>query len=124
MVRKLFEKRKLEIIEINSKKEMIVDNTQTLKTKQKKLVDLYLSNMIDINYYKKEYENISAQIRKIEEQKKNNIELDYSHIDSFLKNNFIDIYNSFDNLEKRILWSSIIENIEIKGYNYIKINVY
>lgn len=120
----ILEKRKLEIMEINSKKKKIIDNSQALKIKQKKLVDLYLNNMIDIDYYKEEYDNISAQIKKIEEQKKNNIKLDYSYIDSFLKNKFLDIYNTLDNLEKRRLWSNIVESIEIKGYNYIKINVY
>lgn len=118
------EKRKLEIIDINSSKKKIVDNTQALKLKLKKLADLYLNNLVDIDYYKEEYSNITAQIEKTNKQKEDNTKLDYSYIDNFLKNDFLNIYNSLDNLEKRRLWSSIIESIEIKGYNNIKINVY
>ena len=120
----ILEKRKLEILEINSQKKKVVDNTQVLKTKLKKLADLYLNNIVDIDYYKEEYENISAQIEKIEKEKENNTKIDYSYIDKFFKSNFLEIYNKLDNLEKRRLWTSIIESVEIKGYNDIKINVY
>ena len=120
----ILEQKKLEIIEINSKKVKIVDNTQMLKTKLKKLADLYLNNMIDIDYYKESYENISAQINKIEEQKNINTKIDYSYIDDFLKIDFLTYYDKLDNLDKRRFWASIIESIEIKGYDDIKVNVY
>ena len=120
----ILKERKIEIANINSQKVKIVDNTQMLKTKLKKLADLYLNNLVDIDYYKEEYSNISAQIEKIEKEKQSNTKIDYSYIDKFLESNFLEIYNKLDNLEKRRLWTSIIESIEIKGYNDIKINVY
>ena len=83
---------------------------------------LFLRNYLD--FYQEEYNNINFQINKIKEQKENNVKLDYSYIDGFLKQNFLEIYDNLDNLEKRRLWSSIIESIEIKGYDSIKINVY
>ena len=80
--------------------------------------------MIDIDYYKESYENISAQINKIEEQKNINTKIDYSYIDDFLKIDFLTYYDKLDNLDKRRFWASIIESIEIKGYDDIKVNVY
>lgn len=120
----ILEKRKLEIIDINSNEQKIIDNSQKLKNKLKKLADLYLNDLIDLDFYQEEYNNINFQINKIKEQKENNVKLDYSYIDGFLKQNFLEIYDNLDNLEKRRLWSSIIESIEIKGYDSIKINVY
>lgn len=120
----ILEKRKLEIIDINSNEQKIIDNSQKLKTKLKKLADLYLNDLIDLDFYQEEYNKINFEINKIKEQKENNVKLDYSYIDGFLKQNFLEIYDNLDNLEKRRLWSSIIESIEIRGYDSIKINVY
>lgn len=120
----ILEKRKLEIIDINSNEQKIIDNSQKLKNKLKKLADLYLNDLIDLDFYQEEYNKINFEINKIKEQKENNVKLDYSYIDEFLKQNFLEIYDNLDNLEKRRLWSSIIESIEIRGYDSIKINVY
>ena len=120
----ILEKRKLEIIDINSNEQKIIDNSQKLKTKLKKLADLYLNDLIDLDFYQEEYNKINFEINKIKEQKENNVKLDYSYIDEFLKQKFLEIYDNLDNLEKRRLWSSIIESIEIRGYDSIKINVY
>ena len=120
----ILEKRKLEIIDINSNEQKIIDNSQKLKNKLKKLADLYLNDLIDLDFYQEEYNKINFEINKIKEQKENNVKLDYSYIDEFLKQKFLEIYDNLDNLEKRRLWSSIIESIEIRGYDSIKINVY
>ena len=120
----ILEKRKLEIIDINSNEQKIIDNSQKLKTKLKKLADLYLNDLIDLDFYQEEYNKINFEINKIKEQKENNVKLYYSYIDEFLKQKFLEIYDNLDNLEKRRLWSSIIESIEIRGYDSIKINVY
>ncbi len=120
----ILEKRKLEIIDINSNEQKIIDNSQKLKNKLKKLADLYLNDLIDLDFYQEEYNKINFEINKIKEHKENNVKLDYSYIDEFLKQKFLEIYDNLDNLEKRRLWSSIIESIEIRGYDSIKINVY
>lgn len=120
----ILKNRKLQIVNINDNQQEIVDNSQQLKAKLKKLTNLYLENMVDLDYYKEEYLLINSQLEKIKSQKDNQKKLDYSYIDNFLNSNFLDIYSNLDNLEKRRLWSSIIDNIEILDYDNIKINVY
>lgn len=115
--------KKSEIISINSKEKKVIDNTSQLKTKLKKLTNLYLEDLIDIDYYREEYKLINAQIEKINEEKKQNKKIDYSYIDNFLKSNLLNVYDKLDNLEKRKIWSSIIDHIEIKDYNDINIIV-
>ncbi len=120
----ILENRKIEIKNINSKKEKIKDNSKQLESKLKKLVNLYLSDMIDLDYYKEEYNLIQSQIKNIKEHKETEKNIDYSYIDNFLKKDFLSIYNELDNLEKRRLWSSIIDHIEVKSRKEIKIFVY
>ena len=120
----ILQKRKLEIIETNSTEQKVVDNSKQLKTRLKKLTDLYLNEIVDLDYYKEEYDKINYQLAKEKEQKKETKKLDYSYIDEFLKKDFKEIYKNLDNLDKRRLWSSIIESIDIKGYDRIKVNVY
>ena len=120
----ILKNRKLQIVNINDNQQEMVDNSQQLKAKLKKLTNLYLENMVDLDYYKEEYLLINSQLEKIKSQKDNQKKLDYSYIDNFLNSNFLDIYSNLDNLEKRRLWSSIIDNVEILDYDNIKINVY
>lgn len=110
-------KKKSEIISINSKEKIVIDNTNQLKIKLKKLTNLYLEDMIDIDYYREEYNLINSQIEKINEEKIQNKQIDYSYIDNFLKSNLLDVYEELDNLERRKIWASIIDHIEIKDYN-------
>lgn len=117
----ILQKRKLEILNINSQEKNIVDNTKQLKKKLNKLTNLYLEEMIDIDYYKEEYKLIKAQIDNIQKQKQEDKPIDFSYIDKFLKSNFIDIYDSLDNLEKRRLWASIIDHIEIGSYEEVNV---
>ena len=115
--------KKSEIINIKSKEKKIVDNTNQLKTKLKKLTNLYLEDMIDIDYYREEYKLINSQIEKINEQKSQIKQIDYSYIDDFLKSNLLDVYDELDNLEKRKIWANLIDRVEIKDYNDIDIIV-
>jgi DNA invertase Pin-like site-specific DNA recombinase len=120
----ILENRKIKIKEINDKKEEFIDNTSTLKSKLNKLTSLYLEDLIDKDYYKEQYNEISFQIQQISKKKVNNKKIDYSHIDKLLKSNFLDIYSSLNNLEKRTLWASIIDRIELTDINDLKIVVY
>lgn len=109
--------KKSEIKDIKSNEKKVIDNTNQLKTKLKKLTNLYLEEIIDIDYYREEYNLINSQIEKINEQKSQVKQVNYSYIDDFLKSNLLDVYNELDNLEKRKIWASIIDRIEINNYN-------
>ena len=66
---------------------------------------------------------INSQIEKINEQKSQIKQIDYSYIDDFLKSNLLDVYDELDNLEKRKIWANLIDRVEIKDYNDIDIIV-
>lgn len=119
----LLKEKKSEIIDISSKEKKIVDNTNQLKTKLKKLTNLYLEEIVDIDYYREQYNLINAEIKKIQEEKHQKQNIDYKYIDEFLNSNLLEIYEQLDNLEKRRLWASIIDHIEIKDLNDINIIV-
>lgn len=95
--------------EKKSKKERIKD----VKNKMEKIVNLYLEEMIDEDYYKKEYLKLKEELNKIEKEKEenNDSEIDYEALKKFLNSDFQTIYNSLSNKEKRELWLSIIEKI-------------
>ena len=88
----------------------IKNEIKKIKYKLDKLTNLYLDDMIEIGIYKKEYTILKNRLEKLQEIK---IEKkDYSNLNKFLENTeWITIYTSLDNKEKRNLWFSIIDKI-------------
>lgn len=103
----------------SKKKEM-----EKIKNKMEKLGNLYLDDMIDVDYYKKEYNNLKQQLNVVENMKeiKEDI-IDYTALINFLNSNFLPIYNSLENDEKREAWFSIIENITFNSKTDFNINL-
>lgn len=125
MIIPILSKRKIEILKIEKKEETIFDNSAKIKKKINKLTSLYLEDMIDKDYYTEQYNELTLELNKIQTNKnKKSKTIDYSYIDKILKSNFLDIYNSLDNLEKRRLWSSIIDRVELTNFEDIEIIVY
>ena len=91
-----------------------VDNTSKLKAKLKKLRDLYLEDDID----KKEYDE---RKKKIEKELEENIKVlstiekpkDLSKLESLINSDFITLYSSLTNKNKRRFWASFINKIYI-----------
>ena len=86
-----------------------------LKNKIYKLKDLYLDNLIDKETYKKDYENLSTQISKLE-----NIEFvpqikDTTNLKKLINANFDKIYLSLNFEEKRNFWLNVIDKIYIEN---------
>ena len=115
--------KKSEINDIKSREKKILDNTNQLKAKLRKLTNLYLEGIVDIDYYREEYNLINSQIEKTNELKLQKKQINYSYIDNFLKSNLLDVYDELDNLEKRKIWASIIDRVEISNYDDIDIIV-
>jgi len=89
-----------------------------------KLGNLYLEDMIDVDYYKKEYNNLKQQLNIVETKEEIKEEIiDYSSLKNFLDNDFITIYNTLENKEKREFWFSIIENITFNSKTDFNINL-
>lgn len=121
----ILNERKIEIIKLNNNKEKFNDNSAQIKTKINKLSSLYLEDLIDKDYYKEQYNKLNNELLEIENKKnKLNKNIDYSYIDRLLSSNFLDIYNTLDNLEKRRLWASIIDTIELTTIEDIEIKMY
>jgi len=107
------------ISKIEKEKQSILPS---LKNKLNKLTELYINDMIDLDYYKKEYNILKSQIDELENKSllENSPGIDYNKIENFFQNDFETMYYALTSLEKRKLWMSIIDNIEIRGkYDFL-----
>lgn len=102
----------MQITEINNTKK---DNTKVInkiKNKIEKLKDLYLDDLIDKETYKKDYEELNNQLEELSKEDTNKI-INIEPLQEFLKLDIPIIYDTLNSLEKRRLWVSIIDYIEI-----------
>lgn len=92
-----------------SKKTPNLNSKNKIENKIKRLQDLYVNELIEIEDYKKQYSKLKdelSQFEVIEEKEK-----DFTQIDTILNSDFESIYNQLTPLNKRIFWQSIIEKI-------------
>lgn len=91
-----------------------------IKTKLSRLKDLYVNELIDLEDYRIEYEDLQAKLRKMADaiapEKK-----DLSHIRSFLDTDLQTLYHTLSSQERRTLWSSIIDKIIVDNAGNIDI---
>ena len=116
------EKEKLEdIIQLNNNKDY-TDLKNQLKKKLEKITSLYLDDMIEIDFYKKEYSRLKEELNNIETLSLKEEKKDFSKLKNFLQSDWIVLYNSLENKEKREFWMSIIESITFNSKEdfYIK----
>ena len=104
------------------------DNSKEIKEIQNKiykLKDLYLDDLIDKDVYKKDYENLSAQLSKLKTIQEIPKEKDTTKLKNTINANFDEIYCSLTLEEKRTFWLNIInqiyvENGEIKEVTFLQ----
>lgn len=95
------------------------DNTdissQLIKCQNKleKLKDLYLDDLIDKNSYKAEYSRLNGIISDLEKEMDNDTDIDIDTVNAILEMDFESIYNTLQPNEKRFIWQSIIDYIEV-----------
>ena len=96
-------------------KEKDDNKIKNIKNKMNKLTNLYLNDLVDIEFYKMEYENLKNTLKEEEQsivpQKINSSRIE--EIKKILDNNFCLIYNSFSDKEKRIIWGKIFNYLVI-----------
>lgn len=92
-------------------------NSNVINNLERKLVrlkDLYIDELIDKKTYKDDYDKINMQLSEL---KNNEIlstsKCDIKALESFLKQDIQSIYDTLDTIEKRQLWISIIDYIEV-----------
>ena len=100
-------------------KKASIDNTNIscrlskCRNKLNKLKDLYLDDLIDKDAYKAEYASLNSMIVDLEKQMDNDTEIDTDTVNAILEMDFENIYNTLQPNEKRYIWQSIIDYIEI-----------
>lgn len=88
-----------------------------VKRKLKKLKELYLNDLIDIEEYKKDYQTYTDMLNQIPQT--DDKPPDFTVIETVLKGDFKGIYETLTREEKRTLWRSIIKEIRIDSNNDI-----
>lgn len=83
------------------------------RNKLSKLKDLYLDDLIDKDAYKAEYARLNGIISDLEREMDNDSEMDISAVETILSMDFEGIYQTLQPNEKRYLWQSIIDYIEV-----------
>ncbi|MDO5433357.1 recombinase family protein [Eubacterium sp.] len=110
---------------IKKAKETAPKNDGTkIKRRMEKLKELYVADLIDIDDYRRDYEECQQALSKIEAQK--NKALSPDKIDAakkFLSMDFEDIYDALSREERQMFWRKIIKKIifdpETRTYNVL-----
>ena len=94
----------------------------SVENKLSKLKDLYVRDLIRIEDYEKDYKEYVAQLDELYKQQEkietNIPDTNLKALKSFLRPDFIFLYNSLSRIEKRRIWLSMINYIVIdKDYN-------
>lgn len=107
-------------VKAEKKKKRALSGTDkaAIKHKLKKLKELYVNDLIDLEEYKKDYQVYTAALNQLPERAEVKPP-DFSVIEALLQNNFRQIYETLTREEKRTLWRSAIKEIRIDSENNI-----
>ena len=83
---------------------------RTIENKLAKLRELYINDLIAMADYKKEYDALNVELKKIETVPEDD-EKDFGKLEALLSSGFENMYHTLDNKAKRALWHTIIEKI-------------
>ena len=83
------------------------------RNKLDKLKDLYLDDLIDKTSYKDEYARLNSIIAELEKELENDSDMDINAVNTILSMDFESIYQTLQPNEKRYIWQSIIDYIEV-----------
>ncbi len=100
------------------KRAMSGTDKAVIKRKLKKLKELYVNDLIDIEDYKKDYQMYQAALSQLPEPVEEKPP-DFSVVEALLQNDFKQIYETLTREEKRTLWRSAIKEIRIDSENNI-----
>lgn len=98
---------------------------KTIKTKMKKLADLYMNDMIELDYYNVEYTKLknSLQIEGSKKIDKKDNTKKIEEIKKILNNDFFNIYSTLPENKKRLLWGKVFNYLIIDIKNKDEFNV-
>lgn len=95
-----------------------------IKAKMNKLVDIYMSDMIDRQKYTTEYKKLNMElIRALEEENEKERTDKMDNHKDFLEHDFISMYDKLTNAEKNVFWKNVIDYIIISDKDLDKMEV-
>lgn len=83
----------------------------SIKRKLSKLKELYLNDLISLEEYKRDYEKYNNLLNINDETKKRTNENLSDYLGSIHGKDWVVMYNSFSNEDKRIFWRGFIDRI-------------
>ena len=72
-----------------------------------------MDDLIDKTSYKSEYARLNGMIADLEKKLDNDCDIDINAVDTILSMDFESIYQTLQTNEKRYIWQSIIDYIEV-----------
>ena len=102
-----------EVKQANKDIQDISSQLNKARNKLDKLKDLYLDDLIDKDAYKAEYARLNGIVAELEKELDNDSDMDINAVDTILSMDFESIYNTLQPNEKRYIWQSIIDYIEV-----------
>ena len=72
-----------------------------------------MDDLIDKTSYKSEYARLNGMIADLEKKLDNDCDMDINAVDTILSMDFESIYQTLQPNEKRYIWQSIIDYIEV-----------
>ena len=114
-IKKELEKYKIsfEIKKSEKNKSQLKNDLVKCRNRLEKLKDLYLDSLIDKTSYKAEYARLNANILKLENEIEEKHDIDVKMIENILEIDFETVYHTLEPHEKRYIWQSVIDYIEI-----------
>ena len=89
----------------------IKGNRKQIEKKMERLNDLYINGFIDMEKYKADYKALESQIIDEPEEKT----IDFAKYREFLNSGYKKIYSTLNDVEKRSIWRTVIQKIEVSG---------
>lgn len=101
-----------------------VDNSKkiaNLKKRLGKLKELYLNDLLSLEEYKSDMDDILTKIQRLESETEEHKIVDVSALEELLETGFEGIYETMTDEEKRYFWRSIVKEIQFNNKKEFKI---
>ena len=93
-----------------------------IKKKLEKLKDLYVNDLIDLDAYKKDYDELNKQLADQEAQiAEDEVPVDIEAIKKLLSQSTEEIYQTMTAEDRRLFWRSFIDHITIHSRDHMEI---
>lgn len=110
------------ILSLTDNKNELANKRNKIKNTLDKLMNLYLEDSIDIDLYKKKYTELKQELDSIDKNMINfNEKRDFTKLENFIKSDWLSIYNTLENKEKRELLFSVIDKIVFNSKEDFKV---